>query len=129
MFYITELLKFMDFSWLIQIKLITSFTYLLVNYITHKIKLPVTLANVLRLLLSCLDFVILMILLSGYILEACYMAYRFSILGVLFLILLCAANWILLVGKDDVQSVCITNILSLVILLILHIQFILYPWV
>lgn len=51
------------------------------------------------------------------------MAYSFSILGILFSILLIVANWILFVEKDDVQSVCTTNVLSLVVLLILHIQF------
>lgn len=120
---LTELLKLSDFSSLILIKLITSLIYLIINYITHKLQLPVALANILRLIISGLDFVILLTLLSAYIFESCAMAYRFSILGILFSILLCAANWILLVGKDDVQSICTTNILSFVVLLILCIQF------
>lgn len=122
---LTELLKLSDFSSLILIKLITGLIYLIINYITHKLQLPVALANILRLIISGLDFVILLTLLSAYIFESCAMlsAYRFSILGILFSILLCAANWILLVGKDDVQSICTTNILSFVVLLILCIQF------
>nr|YP_009420545.1 hypothetical protein [Ulva pertusa]ASO76197.1 hypothetical protein [Ulva pertusa]ASO76240.1 hypothetical protein [Ulva pertusa] len=117
------ILQFANFTNLILIKLITSFFYLIINYITHKIRLTVTLANVLRLIISSVDFVILLTLLLAYIFESCAMAYKFSILGILFSILLCAANWILLVGKDDVQSVFITNILSFGVLLILCIQF------
>lgn len=124
MFYITELLKCMDFSLLIQIKLITSFTYLLANYVTHKIALPVTPANMLRFLISILDFVILLILLWRYIYELGVMAIAYSIVGILFCIALCANSWLVLELQKDVKSVFIISLLSLIIILILYVQFI-----
>lgn len=117
------ILQFADFTTLILIKLVTSLFYLIINYITHKIKLPVTLANVLRLFISFLDFLILLILLLMYIFEGCAMAYAYSILGILFLIVMCAGSWLALVQNDEVRFVFIANVFSLLVLLILHIQF------
>lgn len=121
---IIQLLQLTDLSSLILVKLITNLLYLVVNYITHKIKLWVTLANMIRLLISCLDFIILLLLVSGYVFESCAMAYSFSILGILFFVFICFASWLTLVtNAEKVQSVFIINVLSLIVLLILHIQF------
>lgn len=110
-----------DFKTFILIKLVTSLIYLVINYITHKCTLPVTLANVLRLLISCLDSLILLVLLSRYILEWCYMAYEYSIIGVLFSILICALNWAILVRDERVQPVFIIGTFCFIVLFILYI--------
>nr|YP_010437050.1 hypothetical protein NQY40_mgp32 [Ulva meridionalis]UTA96524.1 hypothetical protein [Ulva meridionalis]UTA96582.1 hypothetical protein [Ulva meridionalis]UTA96635.1 hypothetical protein [Ulva meridionalis]UTA96687.1 hypothetical protein [Ulva meridionalis]UTA96750.1 hypothetical protein [Ulva meridionalis] len=124
MLFITELFKFMDFSLLIQIKLITSVMYLVTNYITHKIKLPVTPANMLRFLISTFDFIILLILLWRYIYELGVMAIAYSFVGILFCIVVCANCWLLLELDKDVRSVFIISLLSLIIILILYIEYI-----
>nr|YP_010437049.1 hypothetical protein NQY40_mgp33 [Ulva meridionalis]UTA96523.1 hypothetical protein [Ulva meridionalis]UTA96581.1 hypothetical protein [Ulva meridionalis]UTA96634.1 hypothetical protein [Ulva meridionalis]UTA96686.1 hypothetical protein [Ulva meridionalis]UTA96749.1 hypothetical protein [Ulva meridionalis] len=124
MIYFHDILEWTNFSSLILIKLITSFTYLVINYITHKIELPVMLANLLRLLISGFDLVILLILILGYVFEGCAMAYSFSILGILFFIYMCFASWLTLVQNNSVQSIFIINVFSLIVLLILQIQFV-----
>lgn len=118
-----QLFQLADFSSLILLKVFTSYVYLVINYITHKYKLNFTLANILRLLVSCFDFVILLILLLGYIFEWYAMASAFSIIGILFSVILCAGNWLLLVQKGDVQSVFIINVFCLIALLMVHFQF------
>ena len=115
--------KVTDLSSLILIKLITSLIYLVANFITHKIKFSVTYANILRFFICTLDFAILLILLSGYILEWCVMAYANSIFGVLYAIILCANSWLVLVLRDEVRSVFIICLFSLIVVLILHLQF------
>nr|AKF33563.1 hypothetical protein [Ulva sp. UNA00071828] len=109
----TTLLQFADLSSLILIKLFTSLLYLVVNYITHKVTLPVTPANVLQLFISSLDFIILQILIAGYIFESCAMVYSFSILGILFFVFICFASWLTLVqNAEEVQAVLIINLFS-----------------
>lgn len=117
------LLNILDLTSLVGLKIITSLVYLSINCITHKHILPITLANVLRLFISFLDFLILLILLLMYIFEGCAMAYAYSILGILFLIVMCAGSWLALVQNDEVRFVFIANVFSLLVLLILHIQF------
>lgn len=52
------------------------------------------------------------------------MAIAFSILGILFFIFMWFASWLILVQNDEVQSVFIINVLSLIVLLVLQIQLI-----
>ena len=111
-----------DLTSLVGLKIITSLIYLLVNYITQKYALPITLANIIRLFISVLDFVILLALFFIYIYEGCAMAYAYSIVGILFLIVMCAGSWFALVQHDEVRFVLIINVFSLLVLLIFHIQ-------
>lgn len=114
-----------NFQTVIIMKLVVSFIYLAVNYITHKFQLPISLANVLRLFISCLDFVILLALMFHYVWEWCVMAYGYSIIGILLSIFLCALNWAILVRQDDkVQPVFIIGTFCLIVLLVLYCQFI-----
>lgn len=102
-----------------------SLIYLVTNYITHKLNIPIILANVLRLLISCLDSLILLILLFRYIFEWCYMAYEYSIIGVLFSIFICVLNWAIFVRQDErVQPVFIIGTFCFIVLFILYCQFI-----
>ena len=124
MFLISEtILQFADFANFILIKLVTSLFYLVINYVTHKIALPVTLANLLRLIISVFDFAILLVLLFCFVWELCEMAIAFSILGILFTIIMCATSWLVLVRQQEVRSVFIIGVFSLIVLLILHLQF------
>lgn len=114
--------KVTDLSSLILIKLISSLIYLIANFITHKIKFSVTYANILRFFICTLDFAILLILLSGYILEWCVMAYGSYMVPLS--IFLCAASWLALATKSRVQFVFIICVLTLIVLLVIHFQFI-----
>lgn len=100
MIYFHHILEWTNLSSLILIKFITSLPYLVVNYITRKIGFPVTHENLLRFLISGFDFVILLILLSGYVFEGCAMAYANSILGILFFIFMCFASWFIHVQNE-----------------------------
>ena len=61
----------LELQHLIVIKLVISFIYLITNLITHKIMLPVTVANVLLLFISNLDLIILLTLMFHYVWEFC----------------------------------------------------------
>ena len=76
--YLQNIFELTNLSSLIVLKLIMSLIYLIVNYITHQIKLPVMLANILRLMISALDSVVLFVLLFRYVWELCEMAIAFS---------------------------------------------------
>ena len=84
------ILPLANLATLILIKVVTSLIYLTINYMTHALKLNVTLANVLRLVISAFDFAIILVLLFCFVWELCEMAIAFSVLGVLFMIVMCA---------------------------------------
>ena len=117
------MLSQINFQTLLLMKLLASLFYLIINYITHKIKLPVTLANVLRLTVGVFDFAIILVLLFCFVWELYEMAIAFSILGVLFTIVMCATSWLVLVREQEVRSVFIIGVFSLIVLLILHLLF------
>lgn len=119
------MLSQINFQTLLLMKLLASFIYLAVNYITHTYQLPFSLANVLRLFISCLDFVILLAIIFHYVCEWFLMAYSYSIIGILFSIFICALNWAILIRQDNrVQPVFIIGTFSLIVLLVLYWQFI-----
>ena len=112
------------FQIIILMKLLVSLIYLAVNYITHTYQLPFSLANALRLFISCLDFVILLAIIFHYVCEWFLMAYGHSIIGILFSIFICALNWAILIRQDSrVQPVFIIGTFSLIALVVLYIQF------
>jgi hypothetical protein len=118
------ILQFADFATLILIKLVTSLIYLVINYITHKIKLPVTLANSLRLLIGLLDFIIVYTLLFKYILEWGILAYKYPAIGLASLLFIFGLNWVILLRQNEcVQAVLIIGLLSLVVLVMLNTLF------
>lgn len=51
------------------------------------------------------------------------MAIAFSVLGVLFTIIMCATSWLVLIGQQEVRSVFIVALLSLFVVLILNLLF------
>lgn len=113
------------FQILILMKLAASFVYLAVNFITHRYQLSFKLPNVLRLFISCLDFVTLLAIIFHYVCEWFLMAYGYSIIGILFSIFICALNWAILIRQDNrVQPVFIIGTFSLIVLLVLYCQFI-----
>ena len=117
------ILQVADLATLIFIKLVTSLIYLTINYITHALKLNVTLANVLRLIISAFDFAIILVLLFYFVWELCEMAIAFSVLGVLFMIVMCANSWLVLIRQQEVRSVFIIGMFSLFVVLILDLLF------
>ena len=109
---------------IIFIKIVLSITYLILNYVTHKLGIPVLLANILRFCISCFDFVLLLVLIFNYIRESCVMAYGYSIIGILYFIFMCALQSAILIRQDSrVQPVFIIGTFSLIALVVLYIQF------
>lgn len=106
---------------IILIKLIMSLIYLITSLITHKIALPVTLANVLRLFISSLDFVILLTLLFHYVWEFCALGYTYPLIGFTLFILTCGVNWAMLIRNDkQIQPIFIIGVFSFIVLILLH---------
>lgn len=117
------ILSLADLATLIFIKLVTRLIYLTLNYTTHLLKLNVTLANVLRLVISVFDFAIILMLLFCFVWELIEMAIAFSVLGVLFMIVMCATSWLVLIRQQEVRSVFIIGMFSLFVVLILDLLF------
>ncbi len=114
----------MDVSYLIILRTYNSLFYFGISSITHRLELPVTLANTLRLLGGILDLTILVILLLSYILEWCESAYKYPILGVGALIFICGVNWVAHVWqKQRVQPVFIIAVITTVLFLITFLAF------
>ena len=118
-----DIFSLADLATLIFIKLVTSFIYLTLNYTTHRLRLNITLANVLRLVISAFDFAIILVLLFSFVWELCEMAISFSVLRVLFMIVICATSWLVLLQQQEVRSVFIISMFSLFLVLILDLLF------
>lgn len=110
------------FIYLVLFRTCNSLLYLGTNSLTQGFGLPVTLANIFRLLGGVLDLTVLVILLFNYIFEWCKYAYSGTIIDINALLLISGLHWALFIRqKERVQPVFIIGVMTMMLFLIVFI--------
>lgn len=103
----------------IIVRTYNSLLYLVANRVTHSLRLPYVFANILRLLGSIFDLVVLLSLLFNYIFEWCEYAYSRTIVDMGALIFISGLHWAILIRhKERVQPVFILSVMAMLFFLI-----------